>query len=356
MTPLPRRGFTLIELLVVIAIIAVLIALLLPAVQAAREAARRAQCVNNLKQIGLAVHNFENANTKFPDGQGPVPKVSGALTAAYIRGSILTLILPYMEQASLYGAFNLDLDVHTYPENETARCQQIASFVCPSDMTANKMTGSSGQPYGSNSYYGCIGATAAQLFNTPAVGTAETNTILLGIFNITFNLTGSIATNPDFRKVTSTVTIASITDGTSNTAMFSETKRSSQPSTTTQIMAKDMAHRSQGWTTTAGNYAPPSDCDTSTYLPLNYRGLQYHRALQAMSTYAHTVPPNYKGFDCLDSAAGASHIAARSNHSGGVCVLNADGSVRFVKDSISLPTWMAVGTRAGGEVISADAL
>ena len=351
-----RPGFTLIELLVVIAIIAVLIALLLPAVQAAREAARRAQCVNNLKQIGLAIHNFENSNTKFPDGQGPVPKTSGALNGAYTRGSILTLILPYMEQSALYSTFNLELDVHTYAENETARCQQIASFICPSDMTANRMNGSSGQPYGSNSYYGSVGATAAQLFNT-ATATAETNTALLGIFNCTFNLSGNITSNPDFRKVTSTVTIASITDGTSNTAMFSETKRASQPSTSTQMMAKDMVHRSSSWVSPAtGNWAPPADCDTSTATPLNYRGLQYYRALQALHTYAHTVQPNYKGFDCMDSGANAAHIAARSNHSGGVNVLNADGSVRFVKDSISLQTWMALGTRAGGEVISADAL
>src|SRR5215210_4102417 len=128
-----RRGFTLIELLVVIAIIAVLIGLLLPAVQSAREAARRAQCVNNLKQIGLAIHNFESPNGKFPDGQGPVPTDPGSL--GFIRPNVQAQILPYLEQASLYAAFNLALDVNSNAENDTARTQMVAAFLCPSDAT-----------------------------------------------------------------------------------------------------------------------------------------------------------------------------------------------------------------------------
>ena len=347
-----RAGFTLIELLVVIAIIAVLIALLLPAVQSAREAARRAQCVNNLKQIGLAVHNFESTNNKFPDGQGPVPKGPGSV--GFIRGSVLTQILPYLEQANIYATFNLNLDVHSNLENQTARTIQIAAFTCPSDSSSATLT-EAGRPYGTNNYFGSIGATAAQLFNT-ATATAETDNSRLGIFNIQMNLTGSLATNPDFRKVMNTVTISSITDGTSNTAMFSETRRSTLPSVTTGIMDKNMVHRSPGWTTPAGNYIPPADCDTSTTSPLNYRGLQYYRALNPLHVYSHTVPPNYKGFDCADSGLNATHLAARSYHSGGVNVGQADGSVRFVKDSVSIDTWRALGTRSAGEIISADSL
>jgi len=347
-----RSGFTLIELLVVIAIIAVLIALLLPAVQSAREAARRAQCVNNLKQMGLAVHNFESTNNKFPDGQGPVPKGPGS--AGFIRGSVLTMVLPYLEQSNLFSTFNFQLDVNSNVENQTARTQQISAFLCPSDSSSTRMI-SGGQAYGANNYFGNIGATAAQLFST-ATATAETNTITLGIFNIQMNLTGSLATNPDFRKVMNTVTIASVTDGTSNTALFSETRLSTMPSTTTGIMDKSMVHRSPGWSTPAGNYTPPSDCDTSTTGPLNYRGLQYYRALNPLHVYSHTVPPNYKGFDCADSGLNATHVAARSYHSGGVNVVLADGSVRFVKDSINIGTWRALGTKAGGEIISADAL
>ncbi|AMV40782.1 DUF1559 domain-containing protein [Planctomyces sp. SH-PL62] len=350
-----RSGFTLIELLVVIAIIAVLIALLLPAVQSAREAARRAQCVNNLKQLGLAVHNFESTNNRFPDGQGPVPKGPGSV--GFIRGAVLTMILPYMEQSSLFSAFNFQLDVHSNVENKTARTQQISAFLCPSDASSSRMT-EAGLSLGTNNYYGSIGATAAQLFST-ASGTAETETSRVGIFNIQMNLTGSLATNPDFRKVMNVVTIASISDGTTNTAMFSETKRSTMPSTGSSVAVltdRNMVHRSQGWTTTAGNYIPPADCDASTYSPLNYRGLQYYRATQFLHVYSHTIPPNYKGFDCTDAVAGAAHMAARSFHSGGVNVGLADGSVRFVKDSVSIDTWRALGTKGAGEIISADSL
>jgi prepilin-type N-terminal cleavage/methylation domain-containing protein/prepilin-type processing-associated H-X9-DG protein len=356
-----RAGFTLIELLVVIAIIAVLIALLLPAVQAAREAARRAQCVNNLKQIGLAVHNFESSNNKFPDGAGPVPTATGV--GPYIRSSVQALILPYLEQAALFSTFNLTLDVNNTGENETARCQQIGAFVCPSDASTTKMpgstvyAGSTGQ-IGYSNYFGSLGATAAQLYDT-ATSTAETNTSSLGIFNYKMNLTGTLATNPKFRSVESTVTIASVTDGTSNTSLFSETRRSPLPvsASAANLVDRSVIHRIAGWDRTVDNYVPRiPDCDTSTQTVLAYRGQQYYRGQQFVSTYSHTVPPNYKGFDCMDTYWGVGHIAARSYHSGGVNVVLADGSVRFVKDSVSIQTWRALGTKAGGEIISADAL
>ncbi|MDG3007638.1 DUF1559 domain-containing protein [Paludisphaera mucosa] len=356
-----RAGFTLIELLVVIAIIAVLIALLLPAVQSAREAARRAQCVNNLKQIGLAVHNFESTNGKFPDGVGPVPTATGV--GPYIRSSVQAIILPYLEQASLFSTFNLGLDVNNTGQNETARCQLIGAFICPSDASATRMPGSivyatsTGQ-IGYSNYFASIGATAALLFDT-ATATAETNSSTLGIFNYKMNLTGSLATNPKFRSVESVIRIASVTDGTSNTSLFSETRRSPLPaSPASNPMDKNQVHRLSTWDATVDNYAPRiPDCDTTTALtPLPYRGQQYYRGQQFVSTYSHTVQPNYRGFDCMDSAFGSGHIAARSYHSGGVNVGLADGSVRFVKDSVSLPAWRALGTRTGGEIISADSL
>ncbi|OJW19964.1 MAG: hypothetical protein BGO49_10595 [Planctomycetales bacterium 71-10] len=356
-----RAAFTLIELLVVIAIIAVLIALLLPAVQAAREAARRAQCTNNLKQIGLAIHNFENANGKFPDGAGPVPTATGV--GPYIRSSVQALLLPYLEQASLYGTFNMGLDVNNSGENETARCQLVAAFICPSDASSTRMPGSTVYPgstglIGYSNYFASIGATASLLFDT-ATATAETNSSTLGIFNYKMNLTGSLATNPKFRSVESTVTIASVTDGTSNTAVFSETRRSPLAATATasNLTDRNVIHRLSSWDVTVDNYAPRiPDCDTSTQTVLPYRGQQYYRGQQFVSTYGHTVPPNYKGFDCMDTYWGVGHLAARSYHSGGVNVGMADGSVKFVKDSVSLQTWRALGTKAGGEIISADSL
>src|SRR5262249_4260078 len=139
-----RRGFTLIELLVVIAIIAVLIALLLPAVQSAREAARRAQCVNNLKQIGLALHNYHSATNAFPWGDGPW----------WIEWSAHTLLLPYIEQAPIYNAINF-VDVQLLnmtpmpndnPANTTAEYRVISGFLCPSDQ--DRLT----SPDGHNNY------------------------------------------------------------------------------------------------------------------------------------------------------------------------------------------------------------
>ena len=356
-----RSGFTLIELLVVIAIIAVLIALLLPAVQSAREAARRAQCVNNLKQMGLAVHNFENANGKFPDGAGPVPTATGV--GPYIRSSVQVLVLPYLEQAGLYGTFNMGLDVNNSGENETARCQLVAAFICPSDASSTRMPGSSvygpstGQ-IGYSNYFASIGATASLLFDT-GTPTSETNSSTLGIFNYKMNLTGTLATNPKFRSVESTVTIASVTDGTSNTSMFSEIRRSPLAyNDYSKPLDKASIHRLADWAAATDNYTPRlPDCDVAGSLTvLPYRGQQYYRGQQFTSTYGHTVTPNYRGFDCMDTNWGVGHIAARSYHSGGVNVGMADGSVRFVKDSVSPQTWRALGTKAAGEIISSDSL
>src|SRR4051794_7513576 len=130
----PRKAFTLIELLVVIAIIAVLIALLLPAVQAAREAARRAQCVNNMKQIGIAMHNFHDINGFLPASNRP----SGLTTAPRVAG--LTLMLPYFEQAAIYNAFNLGIN-WGQPENSTCVQSRIGSLLCPSSLYPARLDG-----------------------------------------------------------------------------------------------------------------------------------------------------------------------------------------------------------------------
>jgi prepilin-type N-terminal cleavage/methylation domain-containing protein len=168
-----RRGFTLIELLVVIAIIAVLIALLLPAVQAAREAARRSQCTNNLKQIGLALHNYHQTNDRFP--QGMSQSTSSLQTYAYAgwgEWSAQAMMLPYMEQSPTYNAINFNCNMiwgTAAPTNLTASTRVINSFVCPSDtqvafggapafsQTMYATWGQGAWPPNINSYRGSLG-------------------------------------------------------------------------------------------------------------------------------------------------------------------------------------------------------
>src|SRR4051794_21838464 len=196
-----RRGFTLIELLVVIAIIAVLIALLLPAVQAAREAARRAQCVNNLKQLGLAIHNYHSSVGVFPPGIVTTQdgNFSGNGLGTWTTWSPQAMLLPYLEQTPLYNAANFswaccfdgpDADAI----NSTVYLTRIGSFLCPSDGNAGTEQ--------INSYVGCLGSSTRQ---APADGVTN------GVFQVY---------DGNFR--TASVTIAQATDGTSNTIAFSE--------------------------------------------------------------------------------------------------------------------------------------
>ena len=339
-----RRGFTLIELLVVIAIIAVLIALLLPAVQAAREAARRSQCINNLKQIGLALHNYHQSIGSFPMG---VSYTLGTSANHYYWGqwSAQALMLPYLEQQAIYSAcnFNLPLDdggSGGTQANSTVNQTVINAFLCPSDGNAGKISGNI------NSYYLSEGTTAL----TPSTNPYQTT----GLF--TFQLAYSIA---------------NVTDGTSNTIAASE----GLVGPPTNVLARGTTYMNVGEATTpdafqtltAGQQAPGTvipatlaKCQSSTAGIASTRGNQWANGDTNYTMFNTIVPPNstqYPWGACKSGGGGvddAEYVNANSNHSGGCNVAMADGSVKFIKSTIAWQVWWSLGTKSGGEVLSSD--
>ncbi len=349
-------GFTLIELLVVIAIIAVLIALLLPAVQAAREAARRSQCTNNLKQLGLASANFESTYGTFAPCYGPYPTYSGGGG----RANVLAQLLPFMEQGNAYSAFNFQWNINLFgvgTPNYTAQTQIVSSFVCPSDPNSNRLNGILGY----TNYFANIGGTASPELGNPATQSwTESMTNVAGPFCSTVNYSAA-TTSPDYHKATGS-TIASITDGTSNTGLFAETLKGISSTTSSIggfIGGVQTSDRSNVYVISSGfsNYIAPicTFGGSGYYTRITYRGQEYYRNLPMESYYNHTLTPNSKYYDCGYADFVRSHQAPRSDHPGGANVGFADGSVHFIKNTINPATWYALGTRGNGEIVSADA-
>jgi prepilin-type N-terminal cleavage/methylation domain-containing protein/prepilin-type processing-associated H-X9-DG protein len=292
----PSRGFTLIELLVVIAIIAVLIALLLPAVQAAREAARRAQCTNNLKQLALATHNYENSNICFPMGLLDQRSAIGGLWTSY--GPMLPLT-QYVEQSQVFNTMNFNLNVYDR-QNTTVDAFGMGTLWCPSDPGVDV-----GYVYPSGYSLGATGP--EKMCYSSYAGCAGT------WFNYQFGTVAPMAQNGVFYAF-SVTKIASITDGTSNTIMFGEHTRQIENATD-----KNCWH---WWT--SGNYGD-TICDA--FWPIN--------------------PQKQLPYSCADNT-GVSNVvgAVSSMHPGGANVAFCDGSVRFVKETIEC--WKNSPTSPGG--------
>jgi prepilin-type N-terminal cleavage/methylation domain-containing protein/prepilin-type processing-associated H-X9-DG protein len=341
-----RRGFTLIELLVVIAIIAVLIALLLPAVQAAREAARRSQCTNNLKQMALSAHNFESTMGGLPPGHGPKPTATIAgYATTYYQATGLVHTLRFLENTNIYNQFNIQHDMLS-PVNTTAEKPTVGPFLCPSDPVSFIQFATTGGP---NNYFMNIGANIYTQNQDPGTG---------GAFSF-FQVTPSV----DVGFPTSR-----FTDGTSNTALFGEIKRGEGniggnykgiPLAPYHVMYDSSSWSDWGGQPSASNpnlpgqLNLPAGCATITTAAYYAGGAYYRDAPSFTSSYSHTVPPNNPQNDCVDMNNDA-HVAARSYHPGGVNIAFCDGSVKFIKTSIAMTVWRAVGTRGGGEVVSAD--
>jgi prepilin-type processing-associated H-X9-DG protein len=342
----------LIELLVVIAIIAVLIALLLPAVQAAREAARRAQCVNNLKQLGLAIQNYVSANDSLPPtGDARNAAVEGIYTDNF---GMKTRILPYLEQTTLFNTINWSFiaepgsGVPGAGANDTLVTTQINSFLCPSDGNIpvgtytfrNKITGARQQGYGS--YPNNIGTVMnnwGNRFDGPAY------------------VLGASANGP-------TVRFASITDGLSNTAMFSEWVRGRNGTSTKGLSQVYKAPITlTGTTFTVLNVYLNSCKNTQTIWTTaagaiwDHKGQKwFNQACSEGGGYSHIMTPNLNACEWQNIGGGQyrTMVGASSNHSGGVNVGFIDGSVHFVKNSVSQQTWWAIATIHGNEVISGN--
>ena len=321
--PALRRAFTLIELLVVIAIIGVLAGLLLPAVQAAREAARRAQCVNNLKQIGLALANYETALRTYPFGVG------GAGPATFVpRWSAQSQILPYLEQAALFHSLNFSgvpwgHDPVNSPPNATALSTKLGGFLCPSDTDQIVELFNLGH----NNYRGCAGTKTYNLKNDSPDQSGRND--------------GAFFYQSSTRD-------ASIRDGLSNTVLFSERCLGGLgvPGVRTDYFETAPSED-------ACRAATPGT--TPRFInPVEWSGERWGDGNIFYSRYHHVFSPNKPscnfGADDFDAQV---LVTASSRHAGGVNVLLGDGSVRFVRDGIGEAVWRGLGTIAGGEIVGA---
>jgi prepilin-type N-terminal cleavage/methylation domain-containing protein/prepilin-type processing-associated H-X9-DG protein len=302
-----RRGFTLIELLVVIAIVGVLIGLLLPAVQKVREAAARIKCSNNLKQLGLAAHGYHDANGGMPPGTKTTATNPLQFDSPpYIRSPLPFFLLPHLEQQSLYNQFNFSTGTH-YPYmdvNLSLTTVRLVVMTCPSE-TPRMFTLGTSQPTPKHNYVGCWGASSVL----------------------------DVVTNPSLRGVffpNSCTRMTHITDGSSQTLLFAECLQTSSDTDLRGAWWEDTNFRFMTFTTP--NSPTPDEM------------------------HVNCVSRPEVNEPCVIGGIGGKYnrYASRSRHASGVNAVLVDGSVRHCSKTITLATWMALGTIRGGETIGSD--
>jgi prepilin-type N-terminal cleavage/methylation domain-containing protein/prepilin-type processing-associated H-X9-DG protein len=347
-----RRGFTLIELLVVIAIIAVLIALLLPAVQSAREAARRSQCTNNLKQIGLGLHNYHSAHNTFPLG-GTVNWSGYGYNANWGTWSAQALLLGYMEGQPLYNAANFNWVccwTQGWNINSTVTLSIINTFICPSDGLSPVPTQNDIWTGETNNYHASVGP--ATDFYNPSGLFAESQ-ICYGVHNCPDGTSNTIAygealVGSNFQQAVKwrsgpVLSAASALCGKSWCGVTDVSPFYNQ-------VIADLQTCEQGFVTENGK--------------VNQKGFRWCENLGGFTLINTVVPPSIgtyrfgwcalRGGNTNSNASDGQYQNVNSNHPGGANLLFGDGSVHFLKSSIAYRTYWALGSRAGGEVISSD--
>lgn len=313
------RAFTLIELLVVIAIIAILIALLLPAVQQAREAARRTQCKNNLKQIGLALHNYHDTYNRFPPGSFWNITVSGR---TYHQGSLLTHLLPYVEQAAMFSQipFNnppgpsFNINNGTLPGGQLMRTAfRVPGYICPSDTAGPNFNGISTV----QNYAGSKGASNA---GSPAAGHTTGGVVACPDAYLSFRKgqNGGSGVSGPFHRNGRSDSIRDILDGTSNTIFVGE------------VRPECSAHIQNGWLEANNGQGM-----ASTLYPINIDTCDRNGAA-----------------GCRYFANWTNEFAFRSRHVGGAQFLLGDGAVRFISENIDHEAYNRLGAKADGLTVT----
>ena len=329
----PRKGFTLVELLVVIAIIGILVALLLPAVQAAREASRRAQCVNNLKQLGIALHNFEQAHKAFPTGTTSQSYAADpTVPANFYRWSAFAHLTPYLEQTNVYNKLDLSVPLYGGPNqgyavftvNQFAVQVVVPLFLCPSDR-GQPVTNYLGTIFGPSNYAACMGT---------------------GING------GSEYAGDGIFYMNSATKFAELLDGASNTAAMAESILGMAPAANKPPDPQTVYAYIGGSPVTDANCLAANQYNVS-----DPRGFSWANGDTRCALYNHYLIPNSQRLDCVGYDPNTAFTdtgwrTARSWHPAVVNLLLADGSVRTLAETIDVSIWAGLATRRGGESLT----